>query len=119
MYQSVNKLLRSIPGGIPVSGEETAFPAHLVPQVLDIALQNQWIVLGGDVLNKDLQYTYDNWYYDPDMHLSLSNNVANSIQKCNQYISKYIERNGNDFLYVLVISNSYLSAGIGTVSTAD
>lgn len=51
------------------------------------------IVLGGDVLNKVGDYTYDNWYYIVDPNISLKDNVIRSIQKCADYSVDYIKRN--------------------------
>ena len=59
----------------------------------------------GQLLREDnglYNSTYDNWYYNPDDTYSLLENVKNSIEKANEYISNYIAINGADYYIVLV-----------------
>lgn len=108
MYIPVNERLNCLIGGIKITPEEIAFPVQAIPQVLDLVLENQWIILGGDVLTSELKHTYDSWYYLPDANISLTANVKQSVEKCKRYISEYGKRNGEDFLYAFTISNSFV-----------
>ena len=79
--------------------------------LMDQIKENKWIILGGDVLTCTGNYTCDSWYYNPDSYLSLSQNIYKSITVCRDYITEYIKRNGIDFLFSIVLSNSFLSTG--------
>ena len=108
MQESIKNVLRRIEGGIQTRGDEIAWPLDVVPSVLEAASLNHWIALGGDVLTPELKHTYDNWYYQPNPHMLLAENVANSIQKASSYIADYSRRNGKDYLYVIVLSDIYI-----------
>ena len=82
---------------------ELAWSTSAVNQIMQQALDNDWIVLGGDVTTASGQYTYDNWYYNPSPYLSAKDNVASSVTKCLNYINSYNYRNENSFYYVLVM----------------
>ena len=109
MYLPISNFLRNIPGGIETDEGEIAFPISVVPRIMKAALENQWVILGGDVLTTQLEYANANWYYEPDGARPLVDNVNRSIQKSQQYISKFLERNGNNFVIVFTISNSYIA----------
>lgn len=115
MYVSINDFLRSLDGGVKVSEAETAFPPEMAEQIWDTALQNRWIILGGDILTPELKYTYDNWFYDPKVDISLFENVKQSIAKSEQYITNYRNINGDNFMVVFVISNSYVEGTMGVI----
>lgn len=66
--------------------------------VLDILEQNKVIVSGGDVLNNQLSYTYDNWSYNEKDYIE-------SIEYAKEYINNYFSKNGSKFYYVLVVRN--------------
>ena len=74
----------------------------------DYVIDNQWIILGGDVLTCSGEYTYDNWYYTPKHSLNLTENIHQSVTVCLDYVSEYTKRNGENFLFSLVLSNSFL-----------
>ena len=86
-----------------------AWRASDLPLLMDYVIQNKWIVLGGDVLTYSGNYTYDNWYYNPECSLSITQNVHQSVAVCLDYVANYTNRNGSDFLYSLVLSDSFLS----------
>ena len=67
-----------------------------------------WIVLGGDILTVEYEYTYDSWFYSPDRSISLQSNVSLSIAKCEDYLMSYSRTHGNSFLCALVLSDKYL-----------
>ena len=62
----------------------------MIPHVMELASQQKWIILGGDVLTEAQKHTYDNWYYEINSQHSLDCNVKDSIDKCEQYISDYV-----------------------------
>ena len=83
-----------------VSNFETAWPigsALLVLEHLEITNQT---VLGGDILTNDLERNYDSWYYNEEANIESQFNVKKSIDTAREYISKYIQTNGNSF-YVI------------------
>ena len=78
-----------------------------IPQIMDIALKNRWIVLGGDVLTSDEKYTYDNWYYAPEVNTDILENVKQSIDHCMNYVHTYETVHEEKYLYSIVLSNSF------------
>ncbi len=59
------------------------------------------IILGGDVLNLLLGYTYNNWYCKPIEDSSWSKQVAQSCEHTLQYIEQLNQPDKN--LYILVL----------------
>ncbi len=91
----------SIPSLTTTSGE-TAWAISDIFKILDYCKENTYIVLGGDILNENLDYTYDNWYYDTNANIDLKDNSNKSILKANEYISNYIKKNGVNYYVVIV-----------------
>ena len=85
-----------------ISSYELAWKIDDIKPILQWLSANNKVVLGGDVLDINKEYTYDNWYYNRDDTYSLPENVKNSIEKANEYISNYIAINGCDYYIVLV-----------------
>ena len=85
-----------------ISPNELAWKIDDINPILQWLSANNKVVLGGDVLDRNKEYTYDNWYYNPDDTCSLLINAKNSIEKANEYISDYIATNGVDYYIVLV-----------------
>lgn len=117
MYIEINDRLKDLTGGIAISPKKTAFPISAIPQVFDLALENQWIILGGDVLTPEFKATYDNWFYEPDKKRSLVWNAKQSIEESMRYISAYVKRNGENFLFIFTISNTYIEGKLGEKQT--
>ena len=113
MYIEINDRLKDLTGGIAISPKKTAFPIPAIPQVFGLVLENQWIILGGDVLTPKLKPTYDNWFYEPDKKRSLVWNAKQSIEESMRYISAYVKRNGENFWFVFTISNTYIEGKLG------
>lgn len=86
-----------------------AWTINELSDVMQLATTHQWIVLGGDVLFSNGDYTYDNWYYEPCPNEPLKINVYRSIEKCKNYIEAYVTKNGGEFLFALVLSSSFVS----------
>lgn len=77
------------------------------------------IVLGGDILTRDLSYTYDSWFYTTNSKLNLKENSAQSIQAASNYISNYMSLNGDNYYVVFVIkgqSKNTANTGEGSLS---
>ena len=113
MNEKLREHLNNIPCGVNTPWGETAWPAKSMPYIRDLALANEWIILGGDVLTLECKHTYDNWYYSVDPQTSLADNVKCSIEKCRQYIDHYIYTNGEDFLFTISMSDAYIDGRIG------
>lgn len=99
-YSWISKKLRA--KSIYYSQYELAWKITHADDFIDEALLNQVIVLGGDVLDSNLKYTRDNWYYEPNKQLTVKDNSVQSCNHMKDYINKYTANNGNDF-YVIVI----------------
>ena len=88
---------------IAPSGEQ-AWSATAVSEIMQQAINNGWLVLGGDVITDKGQYTYDNWYYNPNPNIGIKDNVELSVFKCRDYVNTYISRNQGQFYFVLVLT---------------
>lgn len=64
-------------------------------------------ILGGDVLNSDLEYTYDNWYIEKET-LDPSKFSSFSIDITEKYIENYVNLNGDNFYFVLVFEKNLI-----------
>lgn len=82
---------------------EIAWHASDVPSLFEYASKESRVILGGDVVTLQGVYTYDNWYYEVTNEQSVSAAVRESIITAEKYINSYIQRNGNQFLFVLVM----------------
>ena len=88
---------------IYISNHEIAWHLKDANAVLNWLNNNNKILLGGDIIDLNKNYTYDNWYYNYDNSLSFVDNVNNSIDKARSYISDYINKNGDCYYVVLVL----------------
>ena len=84
-------------------GNEIAWEIQDVGEVMAHILNSDRIILGGDVLHKNLTYTLDNWYYRPLPGLSHEDHVSNSYDVAIQYVDEYMLRYGTEF-YVVVVT---------------
>lgn len=71
--------------------------------VLEYFKNNGSIVLGGDILTKNLEYTHDSWYYNIQSNISPEKNMEISVMTVSEYISNYINMNGTSFYVVFVV----------------
>lgn len=94
-----NKTITSV----DFSNNETAWKIEDTPFVLDYFRKENKIILGGDILTKDLIHNYDSWYYNYDHGHSEKCNVEFAYEKAIEYISKYVQLNGKDF-YVIIVT---------------
>lgn len=93
---------RDIPCITTITGE-FAWKITDALYILDAYKKENRIVLGGDVLDSNLDYTCDNWYYEPDPDKSREENVIASYTSGYNYLSDYMRLNGEDYWIVLVI----------------
>lgn len=98
-----------LPNSIITPNGSIAWRASDLPLVMDYVVENGWMVLGGDVLTCLGNYTHDSWYYNPDCSISITQNIKNSVAVCLEYVAKYTKRNGTNFLFSLVLSDSFLA----------
>ncbi len=84
---------------------ETAWSMEDALLVLEYLQGLQKVVLGGDILTKTLEYTYDNWYYEPKPQKDVLFNSKHSIRWAQKYLTRYIKRNGSGYYVVFVVEN--------------
>ena len=109
MHERIKESLTKIDQGVLTSWGETAWPIESLSRLLDVVLQNRWIILGGDVLTLECKHTYSNWYYNPDPQKSLEYNVRCSVEICSMYTRQYVAKNNGNYLFTIVISDSYVA----------
>lgn len=71
-------------------------------EVIEHFDKNGIVVLGGDILTENFEYTYDNWYYNIQPSISAEENGKRSVRTAVEYIRKYIGINGEAFYVVFV-----------------
>ena len=86
---------------------ETAWRIDDAVFVLEYLKDKDQVVLGGDILTKELLHNYDNWYYNLDTDQNFQDNIQHSIQRGLDYITNYIARNGTAFYVVLVTQSQF------------
>lgn len=62
-----------------------------------------YIVLGGDILDTNLNHTYDSWYYNVDLLRTLEKNAEESYNLAKEYLTRYMKMNGKDYYAVIVV----------------
>ena len=82
---------------------ELAWRVSDVPCLLEHAARENLVILGGDVVTLQGVYTYDNWYYEVSNLQSVKTAVHGSIATARKYVHDYVQKNGNEFLFVLVM----------------
>lgn len=85
------------------SNSETAWMIEDAILVLEHFKNKKKIVLGGDILTENLEYNYDNWYYNIEPSQNSEFNIECSIKVAFEYLSDYIKTNGNSFYVAFVI----------------
>lgn len=108
MHEKLKMYLSNVPNSIKTDWGGIAWPPESIPAILELAKKNNWIVLGGDVLTMEGTHTCDNWYFNPAPERPLMVNVKASIESCLQYVLQYVDRNGEEFLFSLTISDAYI-----------
>ncbi len=85
-----------------VTIHEAAWEIADIPRIVAEACQNNRIILGGDILDKNMDPTYDNWYYEADDSKDLEYNVLQSCRQMTSYLNRYTSKNGRD-LYIVIV----------------
>ena len=86
------------------SDYETAWKINDALLFLEYIKERNGLVLGGEILTKNLEHNYDSWYYNNDSARDYQFNVVCSIQYASEYICNYIKNNGDSF-YVIFVTN--------------
>lgn len=94
-----NKIIDSV----DFSKFETAWMIEDSLLVLEYLKNKNKIVLGGDILTVNLEHNYDNWYYNTTSIQDHKFNVECSIKLATEYLSNYIQINGNAFYVIFVL----------------
>ena len=81
---------------------EYAWKYRDVIEVISYLSSKECAILGGDVLNNNLGYTHDNWYYSYSDVLSIENNICESASRAVEYVDWYYSMYGDDFYYIIV-----------------
>ena len=95
-----NKTITSV----DFSDVESAWRIEDAILVLEYMGDENKIVLGGDILTNELVHNYDSWYYNMESNQSYQLNVECSIKLAYEYITHYVEMNGNAFYVVFVVT---------------
>lgn len=86
-----------------------AWRARDISQALVAISEKHYVILGGDVVTLEMQYTNDSWFYQPvwkcsDNYISaLQGNIEESISYANEYINSYIRKHGENFLFLFIV----------------
>jgi hypothetical protein len=84
-------------GKVTTTGEYAWNHADAI-EVIKYLTDKNCVISGGDVLNVNFEYTYDNWYYT----YSEVDNISASASKATEYIEWYNKKFGDDFYYIIV-----------------
>ena len=91
--------------GINLSSQginEIIWKGAIIKDVINSIYKAEKTILGGDVYTLDnglAVSTYDNWYYN-------GNNFEEAYTNAIQYITNYLERNGDDFYFSVTVSQT-------------
>lgn len=88
--------------GVQTMTTEYAWKYEYAIEVIDYLYSKEYVILGGDVLNDDFEYTCSNWYYENKNKISISDAIKESAQKAKTYLEWYHNKFGNDFYYIIV-----------------
>lgn len=88
---------------------ESAWRAEDIPQAISAINESNGVILGGDVISPEMKSTYDSWYYQPtwktgDSYVSsLRKNTEESIRCAEEYIKRYVDTHGDQYLFIFVV----------------
>lgn len=100
-YDDFIKIKKVYP--IVISSQESGWNLKDIKDVLQWLRSNNQIVLGGDIIDAQKNYTYDNWFYNYNHLVSVWENVNTSINLALDYTAEYLKRNGDNYYVVLVL----------------
>lgn len=101
MISKLSSVIKNIT--LSPQGEEI-WKACQLNEVIRFVRQNKLIILGGDVLLPDYEYSYSNWFYAPNIKKGWENNVELSIAKTRNFIAAYEKENGDSHFFTIVLS---------------
>ena len=82
-----------------------AWPFDSIINVINFAESCGLMIWGGDVINKELDHTYDNWYQNGDNSLTWAQNCYIGAKKAKEYIDWHHSKFGDDYYYILSASD--------------
>lgn len=91
---------------------EFAWRINDIYYAISMVRSTNGVILGGDVITTEMEYTGSNWFYQPtwprdiEYTANLRNNVEQSIQRAQEYIDRYISLNNQDCLFVFVVCSA-------------
>ena len=104
----IEKAVQDLPlTAIHTPWTEYAWKYEDFPEILRYFQNRGWIVLGGDILTTELDYTYSSWYYNPDPTRSMEENVRQSAVVTADYLTHFRDRNGSNYLIVFVVTRRF------------
>lgn len=83
---------------------ESAWKSTDISKIVEIARKHHRVILGGDIISTQGEYTYDNWYYNQDSLLSISDNVSQSAEKCLMYLETISNKYTDGYAVILVFA---------------
>lgn len=86
---------------------DVAWKTEQALQVVNCLSDQNYLILGGDVFKidatcGDILITGDSWFYNKNSAINAEKNIMISKAKALDYIKKYSERNGIDFVYSII-----------------
>jgi hypothetical protein len=81
---------------------EYAWPYDVIMKIIEVATNNSMLILGGDILVMESGnpiHTGDNWSYN-------EKDISGSKDRAIEYLKNYVNRNGDNFLVVLVVDST-------------
>ncbi len=88
-----------------VNDYESAWRITDALDVFEYMFFSNQIILGGDILTKEMKRNYDNWFFNIDRSVSRHHNLVKSYITALDYIKRYMSKNGEDFYVVIVVDN--------------
>lgn len=88
---------------------EKPIPIDTAYKVMDSLLHANTVLLGGDILDSNGNYTYGNWYYEYNSAIDAQQNSKQSVQKAKVYLHSFIERNGSHYYVMLVLRKAKIN----------
>lgn len=85
----------------PLTHEYVLSYQEVLTLLQHIMTNEHMMVLGGDVLNEEDQYTYENWFYSYSDSLSRKENMMKSCDEAMKYISNLSEPHKYHYIVVL------------------
>ena len=95
-YEYLNKAVR-------IQGDWIVWKIDDAIETLGHLANNDLVIVGGDILTNCMEYTNDNWYYNPNPIFERSQNVKYGLKRSCEYITWYRQKFGDDFFVLIVV----------------